>query len=171
MVSGWSRVGIRIHPQRELRHLVASRRGREPRRVTSSPRDDRKPAWSQDGEWSLFSRDRRLWRIPRAGGDPELLTEGSAWSPVSSRDDERVFLTGWGERASNLWALSLRRQRIPDHRFLGPSRQHRHRISGHRRRLPLFRVGREPRRHLGDERRPMNRDGSFRQIFAPDDLA
>lgn len=62
-----------------------------PRRLTSSPRHDRRPRWSPDGKWLAFESTRdgesQIFLLPLNGGEPKKLTHlalGAAtavWSP------------------------------------------------------------------------------------------
>jgi TolB protein len=85
---------------------VMPRDGGKARQVTRRPESGWFPDWSPDGEWLVFGGQQRLWRVPAAGGNPELLTEGrrvSRWS----RDGKRVYFAGRpGTTSQNLWAVS-----------------------------------------------------------------
>jgi TolB protein len=63
--------------------------------------------WSPEGELLVVYSGRALWTIPAAGGDAELLTNGSAGYPRWSRDGSQVYYMGRNENAGNLWAVSL----------------------------------------------------------------
>jgi len=85
--------------------FVIPSEGGEPRRVTAGTR----PRWSPDGKWLAFNNDRRIWRVPAAGGDPEplRLTSGPGVDPRWSLDGTLLFFTGVNDREGDLWALSL----------------------------------------------------------------
>lgn len=61
----------------------------ESRRVVVRDVDDSSIAVSPDAAWLVFRRDRRLWKVPMAGGTPtQLLDQVSsapAWSPSGDR--------------------------------------------------------------------------------------
>lgn len=83
----------------------------EARQLTVDPGRDRFPRWSPDGKWVLFSSDRggvqRLWRVPALGGAVEAVTQGPAGFSVWSPDRDQIFFLGDGERAGNIWGVSL----------------------------------------------------------------
>ena len=45
--------------------------------------------------------------MPTSGGEPEFLTDAPYAGQRWSRDGERVFFTGRGENAGNVWAVSV----------------------------------------------------------------
>src|SRR5262249_54279898 len=56
---------------------VISADGTSKRVVYSAPRRFEAPNWSPDGKYLLLNSDGRLWRLPLAGGEPELVDTGS----------------------------------------------------------------------------------------------
>lgn len=65
------------------------------RALTSTPRNERSPRWSPDGQWLAFesnrSGDYQIWLLPMAGGEARQLTSlatgasGPRWSPTGDR--------------------------------------------------------------------------------------
>ena len=82
------------------------------RQITKHPASDGLTSWSPDGLWLAFGSNRtgrnQIWRVSSQGGEPELLTRGSARSARWSRDGNYIYFGGDGETAGNLWRLSLR---------------------------------------------------------------
>jgi Tol biopolymer transport system component len=83
-------------------HVIPSEGG-EARLLTSLAEEGWQPDWSPDGEWLVLHPGKL---VPAVGGDPEVLTEGGG-TPRWSRDGKQVFFDGDGERAGNLWAMTL----------------------------------------------------------------
>jgi TolB protein len=105
----WSPDGLEI--AREANGLgVVPVRGGQARSLTTDP-GDLHADWSPDGKWVAFdsSRDgtRRLWRVPASGGQLEQLTKGAARLPRWSLDGKQVYFIGLGDRANNVWLLSI----------------------------------------------------------------
>jgi len=81
-------------------HVIPSEGG-EARPLTSRPEGAWQPDWSPDGEWLVFQGGAL---VPVAGGEPKFLDADKArWS----NDGKQIFFTGRGERAGNLWAVTL----------------------------------------------------------------
>jgi len=58
-----------------------------PREVYTSSSEIRNTSWSSDGEWIVFqepSRGKGVFKVPAAGGDPELIGNNSGWETVLS---------------------------------------------------------------------------------------
>ena len=83
---------------------IVSVEGGEPRQLTTDPAIDQFTTWSPDGKWLVFQSWRlrpegttfSLWRVPAAGGEPELLTRRErarpiAFAPRWSPDGRRLF--------------------------------------------------------------------------------
>src|SRR5262249_39492988 len=51
--------------------------GKDKRVVYSAPRRLEAPNWSPDGKYLLLNGDGKLWRLPLAGGEPELVDTGA----------------------------------------------------------------------------------------------
>ena len=79
--------------------------GGEPRQVTSDPGRERYPRWSPDGKSLVISSRRHLWRVPTAGGELEMLSEGPGSFYRWSSDGTVLYFRGAREREGNLWAL------------------------------------------------------------------
>jgi Tol biopolymer transport system component len=50
--------------------------GRNPRVVYEGPRHFEAPNWSPDGKWLVLNAEGKLWRLPAAGGAPEVIPTG-----------------------------------------------------------------------------------------------
>ena len=90
---------------------VVSASGGVGRAVVDAPGHYAEPAFSPDGDWIVYRRingnDRRstLWsnhtgiyRVPAAGGEPELVREGGS-TPTFSADGERILFQQGGVRS------------------------------------------------------------------------
>jgi Tol biopolymer transport system component len=56
---------------------ILSADGRNQRVVYSAPRLFEAPNWSPDGSYLLLNSEGKLWKLPVAGGEPELVPTGS----------------------------------------------------------------------------------------------
>src|SRR5262249_28827690 len=89
--------------------------GRNPRRLTSDPGNERSAAWSHDGKFLYFIKDyRAIWRLPL---DDSANATGPAqlWAqfPKTKIDREAIALTkgqaviAVTEQASDLWLVEF----------------------------------------------------------------
>ena len=91
---------------------VVDARGGAPRQVTSDNADVMGVTWVDEGRAVAISSNRAgmysLWRVPIAGGAPELLAGGGRKMkhPTASRDGRVVAYEAWNYDM-NLWRLSL----------------------------------------------------------------
>ncbi len=69
-LSGQQRAPVRSHI------TVVDRDGRNARAVHVSESLFEAPNWSPDGKWLVLNSEGKLWRIPAAGGEPELIPTG-----------------------------------------------------------------------------------------------
>jgi Tol biopolymer transport system component len=104
----WSPDGREIvKTGREGLSILPAQGGKE-RRLTDNATDD-SARWSPDGRWIVFdslrSGDRRVWRVPASGGEPERLAERLAWLPCWSRDGRQIYFVTGPEPGRNIWAL------------------------------------------------------------------
>jgi TolB protein len=106
----WSPDGLNVAVRREAGLFIVPVQGGAERRLTNEP-GHRAPDWSPDGRWVAFTANRdgtmRLWRVPAAGGPVERLTNGAAYTPRWSADGKQIFSIGYGDRANNVWVLSV----------------------------------------------------------------
>ncbi len=71
-------------------------------------------SWSADGSWLAFDArffgavQAPLWRVSIDGKTVEPLTQGPGRAPRFSPDGDMVVFIGSGERAGNVWVLSLK---------------------------------------------------------------
>jgi Tol biopolymer transport system component len=76
---------------------VVSAAGGSPRRLTTDPGEDARPAWSPDGKWIYYSSDRGgtgrndIWRMPASGGVPTRLTKHGGFSAIPSPDGQWIY--------------------------------------------------------------------------------
>jgi Tol biopolymer transport system component len=91
------------------------REGRDPRRLTSDPGNERGPVWSPDGKYLYFNRDRRaLWRLP-LDADGKASGPAEEWASFSRRKidaDSLAFVKDRAvlaitEEASELWLVEF----------------------------------------------------------------
>jgi Tol biopolymer transport system component len=94
---------------------LADADGRNPRRLTSDPGNERSPVWSPDGKFLYYVKDSRsLWRLPLDGsGKPTGPAELWAGFPKCRLDrcslcfaDDRAILSV-GAEASDLWLIEF----------------------------------------------------------------
>ncbi|MDP1580489.1 MAG: S9 family peptidase [Candidatus Didemnitutus sp.] len=74
---------------------LVSTSGGEPRRLTSTPKNERHARWSPDGKWLAFESNRegdyQIWLLSLAGGEASQLTSlstgatGPVWSPSGDK--------------------------------------------------------------------------------------
>lgn len=79
---------------------IADTAGGAPRPLTSTPKNERSPRWSPDGQWIAFesnrSGDYQIWLLPVVGGEARQLTAlstgatGPRWAP---RGDQLAFVS------------------------------------------------------------------------------
>lgn len=79
---------------------IADTAGGAPRPLTSTPKNERSPRWSPDGQWIAFesnrSGDYQIWLLPVGGGEARQLTAlstgatGPRWAP---RGDQLAFVS------------------------------------------------------------------------------
>lgn len=105
----WSPDGLQIVKEGGGISILPAQGGQEKRLTDNN--HDLHPDWSPDGRWIVFdsrrSGVRHLWLIPSSGGQAEMLTKGPAFLPRWSTDGKRIFFIGIGERANNIWAISM----------------------------------------------------------------
>jgi len=85
--------------------------------LTSTPEDDRYPAWSPDGSMIAFTRvvDSRgdLWLMAADGSDQRQITEGEAndWAPAWTPDGSALVFSSdrneTDDRSNDLWIVTL----------------------------------------------------------------
>jgi Tol biopolymer transport system component len=105
----WSPDGRMIVKEANGISIVDPQSGQE-RRLTDLSQDNH-PEWSPEGRWIAFTSnrdgDRRIWRIPASGGQPELLTKNVGtmlqWSP----DGKCLYYIGGGENGDNVWHIDI----------------------------------------------------------------
>ena len=71
--------------------------------------------WSPDGQWLVFERENRLYRVARDGGEPLLLAPtGVQPLPRFSRDGQSIYYHGiTGPREQHdFWKLSLNDDKV-----------------------------------------------------------
>jgi TolB protein len=86
---------------------IIPREGGEARQLTNAE-EDWQPGWSPDGEWIVLQGGGLgLRRVPTSGGEPEFWTDAPYAGQRWSRDGQRVFFSGRGETAGNVWAVSV----------------------------------------------------------------
>jgi TolB protein len=80
------------------------------RNLTPTPWSEVAGAWSPDGQWHAFSvnrpEGRQIWRVPAMGGTPEFLTSSGGYTSLAWYE-QHIFFVGLGDKAGNLWALSV----------------------------------------------------------------
>jgi Tol biopolymer transport system component len=102
---------LNMEPERSGLWVLELETGRERELLAS---DAVLPSWSPDGRWIAYTTRElnmrpSLWRIPAAGGDPEMLTDeqgqdwGGAWSP----DGRFVYFSSDRGGSMNLWRLPM----------------------------------------------------------------
>jgi eukaryotic-like serine/threonine-protein kinase len=71
--------------------------GGAPRRLTTSPHNNRFPSWSHDGRWVYFASDRsgryEVWRVSRDGGEAVQLTTAGGYVASESPDGKYLYYT------------------------------------------------------------------------------
>ena len=132
---------------RQARHRAVGRGGRTPRQLTHGPSDS-SPVWSPDGATLAFVRDRQVWLLPAAGGEPKQLTTlplgagAPVWSPDSSSlafsgpvdtvapddesDDARAAAGHDADRRGGAGVPDRRARLRPHHADAGAGRRRRH---------------------------------------------
>lgn len=67
------------------------------------------PAWSPDASWVYFARADGIWRIPVAGGQPELIpgTEAGGGPAVSPDGTELAFTKHGEDGKGDIWVVPL----------------------------------------------------------------
>src|SRR5262249_44931027 len=69
--------GHRPRPKLTSHVTVMTADGKEKKVIYSAPRKFEAPNWSPDGKYLLLNSEGKLWRLPLAGGAPELIDTGT----------------------------------------------------------------------------------------------
>jgi Tol biopolymer transport system component len=80
--------------------------GKEPVRLTPSPRHETAPSWSRDGAWIYFGSNReddmQVWKMRSEPGAPALrVTRDGGYAPIESADGKTLYYS----RAGPEWTL------------------------------------------------------------------
>jgi serine/threonine protein kinase len=89
---------------------VVSANGGPPKKLTSEPSHDARPAWSKDGKWIYFRSDRsgkmEIWRVPSIGGEAIQVTRDGGYEAQESLDGSVLYYTK--DRAKpGLWSMPI----------------------------------------------------------------
>ncbi|MEV6631887.1 serine hydrolase [Actinoplanes sp. NPDC051470] len=89
-----------VEADRTARAIWITGAGVPPRRLTRGE-NDTSPAWSPDGAWLAFVRDKQVWLLPADGGEPEALTDLplGAGAPLWSPDGTKIAFAAPVDRA------------------------------------------------------------------------
>ncbi len=77
--------------------------GGAPRELEASQPEARSPAWSHDGQWIYFERERAVWRVSADGGPAKAIRPGL--EPRLSRDGRYLYYLDVSGKG--IWRLTL----------------------------------------------------------------
>jgi dipeptidyl aminopeptidase/acylaminoacyl peptidase len=82
------------------------------RNLTNNPAEDFLPSWSADGQFVYFSSDRtgtrQIWKVPRDGGAPAMVTHNGGVFAIESPDGKHLYYT------TSMPPATLRRRSMED---------------------------------------------------------
>jgi Tol biopolymer transport system component len=77
------------------------------RQMTINSADDTSPSWSRDAKWIYFDSnrngERRVWKMPAAGGEEVQVTKTEGNSPIESPDGRDFYFLSGEATSESLW--------------------------------------------------------------------